>query len=229
MATLNDHSTISTPVRGGGSLLPFWIACLIVAAFLIFGAGLSPDPKTLTSEGGSVETASALLWGYAALSLIWFAPGIALGRGWHFVMLFLLFAARELDMDKAYLSEGILKARLYTGDAPLGEKLIGLMVIVLILCVVIRMLRENLGDWWRALRQGAAWAWAAGGSLLLAVMSKTIDGAGRKLAPLGIELDQTFDKGLGIAEEWMELGFVLLAILAVCLWARSRSEFGPAH
>lgn len=228
MATLNDHSTISPLVRGGGSLLPFWIACLIIAAFLIFGAGLSPDPKSVTSEGGSVETASALLWGYAALLLIWLAPGTALGRGWHFVLLFLLFAARELDMDKAYLSEGILKARLYTGDAPLGEKLIGLLVIALILSVVTRLVRENLGDWWRALRQGSTWALAAGGSFVLVVLSKTIDGAGRKLAPLGIELSDRLDSGLGIAEEWMELGFVLLAILAICLWSRGRSEFNTA-
>ncbi|MFA3918641.1 hypothetical protein [Ruegeria hyattellae] len=227
MATLNDHSSFSQPVRGGGTLLPFWIAGLIVAAFLSFDIGLSHGLKSVTSEGGPIETASALLWGYAALSLIWVAPGIALGRGWHFILLFLLFAARELDMDKAYLSEGILKARLYTGDAPLGEKLIGLMVIALILSVVIRMLRENLGDWLRALRQGSTWALAAGGALSLAIVSKTVDGAGRKLAPLGIDLSHTLDTGLGMAEEWMELGFVLLAILAVCLWARGRTEFGP--
>ncbi|MEM9550303.1 MAG: hypothetical protein AAGA05_03955 [Pseudomonadota bacterium] len=222
MATLDDDGVLTPSVRGGGTIIPFVIASVIALAFVVFDLGLSPSPKGLTGEGGPIETASALLWIYAAAALVWFAPRTVLGQGWQFPALFVLFAARELDMDKAYLSEGILKARLYSGDAPIGEKLIGLIVIALILTIAIRLFRRNLGDWLRGLGRAAPWALTAGGALALAFVSKTIDGAGRKLEPLGIQLSDAVIAATGATEEWMELAFVLLAVLAVCLWARSK-------
>lgn len=158
------------------------------------------------------------------MTAVWVTPSHIRWQRWHVPALFLLFAARELDFDKRFLSQGILKARLYSGDAPIHEKLIGLAVIAVILVVCVRLVRRNWRDIITGLTQGVAWVWAAVIAFGLAGFSKTIDGAGRKLSPLGIEIPASVDYGISVVEEVMELAFAVVAILAVCLYESHRAR-----
>ena len=208
------------------SFAPFWVAMIIAGAGIALGFLSSSDVAGLYQENGPVEVASVAVWILAALTMVWLSPRQALGERWHVTALFLLFAAREMDFDKRFLSQGVFKARLYSGDSPITEKIIGLCVIAVVLTIVIRLLRRNWRDIWPGVRNGVLWVQVAVLAVLSAVISKTIDGAGRKLQGFGISLSETAEFRLAIVEEILELGFGVLVVLAVCLFHRSQ-EPGP--
>jgi hypothetical protein len=90
-------------------------------------------------------------------------------------------------------------------------------VIAVVLTIVIRLLRRNWRDIWPGVRNGVLWVQVAVLAVLSAVISKTIDGAGRKLQGFGISLSETAEFRLAIVEEILELGFgVLVSWPFVC-------------
>lgn len=220
--TQSESKSPSAALRSN-PLLSFWVAVALSVAILVPGAFLVSDAKVYFVEGGPVEIASPLVWTIAALALVWLAPARAFGESWHVPAIFLVLAAREMDFDKRFLETGIFKARLYTGDNPLWIKLLGLAVIFLILWMVVRLVRRNWSDLLRGMRRMEAWALAAIGSVALAVVSKTIDGAERKLSTFGISLSPEAVTALMGLEELMELAFALLVILSLCCFERDRA------
>ena len=202
----------------------FAYAAAAIALFAVFQALTAEDVYyAFTKEAGPIEVASATLWGVAAVAALSFASYTQLAFRWPVVVGFALLGARELDWDKAFLSEGILQLRLYSGDSPLTEKLIGGAVIALILTVLWKLSRKA-GFFLNALRrERAGWAWMISGTVLLAVFAKTIDGIGRKMEGFGVTLTPETIAVFSVVEEVMELVFVLGMILAVCMFeARSR-------
>lgn len=195
----------------------------VVAVYLAF---TSEDViYALTKEAGPIELASAMLWGLAAVTLLSFSTYGQLRQRWHLAVGFALLGARELDWDKAFTAEGVLQLRLYSGDSPWFDKLVGLCVLALIGAVVWKTLR-SLPQFLRALRvDHAGWAIAVVASILLGGVAKTIDGIGRKLAEFGILISSEAGLQFAIAEELMELIFVFGMILALCLYeARARQD-----
>ena len=143
-----------------------------------------------------------------------------LAAHWEVPVALLLALARELDFDKAFTGEGILQARLYTGPSPLAEKAIGLAIVALILVAAWRLARRGLPAVLRAMGRRAVWAWLAVLSIAAIGGAKVLlDGAGRKLLPLGIEISEELNAFLGTAEEWVELAGGIGLLLAVPLWA----------
>ena len=205
---------------------PWLFAYAAVAIALFAGVralGADDIYYAVTKEAGPIEVASAVLWGLAAVTVLSLSSYAQLAYRWPIVVGFSLFAARELDWDKAFLSEGILQLRLYSGDAPMGEKLIGAAVIALILTVLWKLARQMPLMWTALWSERAAWAWMVVGTLGLGVVAKTIDGIGRKMAEFGVTLSPETVAGFGVAEELMELVFVVGMIAAVCMFeARSR-------
>ncbi|TFL19143.1 hypothetical protein [Jannaschia formosa] len=191
-----------------------------ILAILLFLRGSSG----LYGEDGPVEIASVVAYLGAAVAYAAAAPGLAAGRYWQIPATLLLAAAREMDLDKSLLSGGILKSRFYTGDFPLWEKLVGLVIVVFALWAGLRLIRHGAGPVWRALRSGRGWPWLVVGALVGVVVAKGFDGIGRKLRPLGIEVSQALNDQLGDVEEWLELGAAAAILLAVALWARSRAR-----
>ena len=177
-------------------------------------AALSFDPAAgLVDEGGPIEAATVGALAAAAV--------LALrARLWAAAVVLALLAARELDLDKTTLSGGILKSRFYLGDAPLPEKAVGLAVVLLALGALAALAR-GLPAWWRALRAGRGWAWCLPAAAAAVVVAKSIDGLGRKLAPLGVELSAAAGAWVVRAEEALELGFALLLVAALVLWRRA--------
>ncbi|SFA56585.1 hypothetical protein SAMN04487972_11556 [Paracoccus halophilus] len=180
------------------------------------------EVRLIFKEGHSIEVMSYLLLLFAALA--WLALGMAKSvRGqWHIPMILTLMALREMDFDKRFTTEGVLQLRLYSGGAPLWEKAIGLAVVLLIVICGLRLMFLNLPLWWRGLREGAVPSWLVGIGAVLLVVSKSLDGLGRKLAPLGIELEQWQGTLAGRLEEILELGMAILLVQAVVYFARSR-------
>ncbi len=192
------------------------VALAVVLAFISFDLLRSPEGKWLLREGGGIESVTAVLLGYAALLYAGARTG---PRNWHVAVGLILLAMRELDFDKRFTSEGILQLRLYSGDSPLWEKLVGAAVVCLAVVVLVRLALFQLRPWLRALSQGAAWAWLFALCGVLVVSAKSLDGLARKLAPLGVDVPDDISDLSSRIEELFELYFalVLLASLAILI------------
>lgn len=198
-----------------------------LALLLIFAFSIpldEADRALYLKEGGVIETVSALSYLVcAAYMLMW--AGRA--RAWPYIVLMVLFAMREADFDKRFTEVGVLKGKfLFSPLVPLHQKLIGGAVIALALYVLYTIVRRD-GRWFlNALRQRAvdAWGWAMAMALIL--VSKTLDGIGRKLAEFGITLDPALDLHAGALEEILELGIGLYIFLACRLFFARTDKAG---
>ncbi|MFD2740366.1 hypothetical protein ACFSUD_12335 [Sulfitobacter aestuarii] len=185
--------------------------------------------ETLLAEGGLYETLSVLLYLVAVIALLALFPLRQVAQRWYLPVLLLLFAARELDLDKAPFTLGLLKARQYSSDAvPMGEKIIAAILLIAILGTLIVTLRRETGALLKALMRGSAAAMAIVIGLFLGIAAKTFDGLARKLSPFGIDLSEGFNHTIYVIEEIGELGIPLMFLTAILLLAqRARHRNQP--
>lgn len=170
-----------------------------------------PDTALIFKEGHSIETLSVLLLVMGIVLWFTLAGRYAL-REWQIPALFALMAAREMDADKRFSTDGLLKLRTYTGDAPIATKLVGAAIILLALVASYRLLRRNLPFWWARLRTMHADALLILGAFLTGVVAKSLDGIGRKL---GITLPANVDMMAGRTEEVLELACYWMLCIAI--------------
>lgn len=204
---------------------PFALASALVAAILVSGAipGLWSTP--FFDEGGPLETASWPPYLIGALGFMLIAPRYALGRAWHVTLLLFLFAARELDWDKAFTDAGILQTELYRGDYPATQQVIGGLIVLTILAMAYRFVRHGTGPLIKGLRARRLWAWTGLAAFATVVATKNMDGISRKLAPYGIELSEGVSRAFEVSEETGELALAVLLVLSLCAWiALKRTE-----
>lgn len=183
-------------------------------AILLRDALSLADFGLIFKEGHSIETLSVLLLALAVV--LWFTlAGPHALREWQIPVLLTLMAAREMDFDKRFSDDGLLKLRTYTGDAPLMTKLVGAAVIALVLVASYRLLRRNLPFWWARLRSGHADALLILGAFVTGVVAKTLDGLARKLDPLGVAVPQNVDMLASRAEEVLEMLCYWMVCIAI--------------
>lgn len=202
-----------TSLRFPDPLLVLAATCMTTLVALMAGLVLSHTPKEVFAESGPIERLSAA---YLILSALLLATLHGAGR-WHQVVLLGAAGLRELDWDKAFTDSGVLQLRLYSGDAPLVQKAVGLLVLAVLITAGIRLLRRDLGPWLRGLRDGQLRAWMIALILALHAVAKSLDGLGRKLAPWGVELADWTNKVAGRSEEALELIAAILILQVVVL------------
>ena len=207
--------------------LPNLVAfCALVAVVLIWLVS-SPDARSaMNEEGGPVEVASAVSYVVLAVLtvvLVRSTMGRVLG------LILFLFALREWDMDKTAFTEGLLKARQYTGDrVGLVEKLLSFALLMLILFAVGYMLVKGTPPLLRALRRGSAWAFAIVIAAACLVVAKTIDGIERKLSPFSVRFSEETLEAFKSLEETLELGAPMFLAAALFRYARDTTADGAA-
>jgi len=195
---------------------------LSVGAGLVFSVHQYP---MLIREGGIIESLSAL--GYFVCVAAMFAKGGAdFAKRYHYlIMLITLFGLRELDFDKRFTTMGILKSRFYTSDVvPLGEKLIGLMVILILLYVVYRIIKDHTASFVDGVKNRVPQHLGVLSAIGLLVFSKSIDGLDRKLGDVGITVDPTVATYFGTVEEVLELGIPVLIFIAFALYLSDQGD-----
>ncbi len=207
---------------------PWWLlAVAAVFAVVMIGADwltAGPDLK-LTREDGAIETVSMALYAYAALCWLILNPPAIRARFWHVPAVLLLMAGRELDLDVAFTTPGILTTALYFTDrAPVWQRLLGAAVVGLLITIAWRLITLHGRAFIEGLKSGSLAAWSVAGALGLAAGSILIDGLGRKLRPLGIDLPDRIDSLAGAGEEIMEAFIPFLLITAIIAAARSRNR-----
>lgn len=201
-----------------------WIATALIVLIKCIVVFLLPIDmqRDALQEGGLVETMSAI--GYLiciALMFIFWGPAETLSH-WYFSVILVLFAGRELDLDKTSFTEGLLKSRQYIGDTvPAGERAISAVLLLIIIAVVITLIVRESKPFLRGLRSGYAPAYAFLTSFIILCTVKTLDGLDRKLEPFGIIISKTVNQMATSAEELGEFGIPVMFAIAIVLAARS--------
>jgi hypothetical protein len=169
----------------------------------------------LVKETGALEISTALLYAYTAMVWLWTRTGDTWRRHWQVAAIMLLMMGRELDLDKRLTSVGMLKSNLYlTNMAQPVERIFGVLVVLFVATVVIRLILRNGPELIAGLRHRVAWAWNIVVAIGLAVVSKSIDGIDRKLAPFGIAVSEHSVFLFGIVEEVLEFGIPVMFLVA---------------
>ncbi|HEV7435620.1 MAG TPA: hypothetical protein VGO22_12220, partial [Pseudorhizobium sp.] len=198
------------------------------AVFVAIGIATQGVRGTIASEAGSIEIASPLLYAYAAIVWLWTRPGETWRCSWELPAIMFLMAGREFDLDKKLTSVGILKSNLYLTDmAPVTERILGLVALAAVATVAVRIIKLHAKPFINGLLALKLWAWAVAFGAGFAVVSKSIDGIGRKLAPFGITVDGQTEAMMVVAEELLEFGVPVMFLVAVVASFRRNRPTDP--
>lgn len=201
---------------------------LLTVCLSVFLIG-SGNTDLLIKEGGIIETLSALGYFLIAGYLIYKGGLAFLRTRGYFVLLVLLFGMRELDMDKQFTTMGIFKSRLYLNpDMPLGDKLLGVAVILLLFWILFKLFRNHGRAFLKGLRNGNAESIGAGIAMALIAVSKTLDGLPRKLESLGFAGGRALTYQFSVLEEVLEFGIPVFILLAFDIYFR-KLQFAREH
>ena len=210
--------------RQTGFRLVFLGTMAVCAMMLLVSLFPYDTQRLLLTESGPFEALSVV--GYVICILLMFLlwPVAEVAGRWYLPVVLALFACRELDLDKIPFTEGLLKARQYTGDTvPTGELIwSGAILIGVVLTVLTLLIREIPGFFAKVfMARPACHAVLVG--LLFIGMCKSIDGLERKLAPYGIDVSDGLNRYTQIVEEVGEFGIPVMFGIAIYLSAAALS------
>lgn len=198
------------------SVLAF--SCAFALCWLLAGLISAESITQFFAENGPVETASVLFLVFTAGVLCGDIVRRQAQDQWHLLVLVIAAALRELDWDKAFTDRGVLSLGLYSGDAPVLQKVIGFAVVAGIVFATLRMLRCNVGGWRAALKRLELWPYLVVGTVALTVVAKTLDGLARKLAGIGVEISADASQMASRLEETLELVATIILLQAAGLF-----------
>ena len=190
---------------------------VLTAMFLIW---LMPpaQQEQFLMENGPVELFSAL--GYlVCIALIVGLMGLRTAlKYWYVCLLLIALTLRELDMDKAPFSAGLLKSKQYFDPMiPVFEKAMALAILIVLATAIIITVRNHFSAWLAGLLRLDGLAWCIFGSLGFAATTKLADGIGRKLGALNIHASTEFLSLAFIYEEVGEAGIPIMIALAILI------------
>ena len=172
--------------------------------------------KNLLAEGGLFESLTVYLYIFCLILICISWPLQKILSNWYLSALIILFALRELDYDKAHFTHGVLKSRQYFSDiVGLPEILISIVVLIFILTVLTLIVLKERNNFIKGvinLRQSQL---AVLTSIILVIITKTIDGMERKF---GIDLSPEGERFTLIVEEVGEMGIPIMFAIAILSW-----------
>ncbi|MBE0436695.1 MAG: hypothetical protein IBX56_12915 [Methylomicrobium sp.] len=173
----------------------------------------------LINEGGVIESASALAYFLCAVFIAYKRKVAELK---HFFILIILFMLRELDFHKRFTTMGISKIKFYISeDVPLIEKVVGTLVVLLFFYVCISILYRYSKVFFLGLKNHSGVAFDSLLAIILLVVSKSLDGASRKLEGFGISLSQAMSMHAMAVEEILELGIPIAIFMALTSYCKN--------
>jgi len=191
---------------------------LLAIIFLVCNMAILPwinidTQKKLLIEGGLFE--SSTVYGYFFCLILIFVswPWQKILSKWYFSALIILFALRELDYDKAHFTHGVLKSKQYFSDlVGMHELLISIGVLIFILVILASIILREKNSFIKGIRDLKQSQLAVLASIILVIVTKTIDGAERKF---GIDLSQSGKRIVLIIEEVGEMGIPIMFAIAI--------------
>lgn len=210
------------------SRFPWWTQPALLGALLVLSyaaavlaQGLPPERyAALLAESGWIESLTA--FGFIAAAGMLLVLRRPTSTEWWGPVLLIACALRELEMHRRFTTMSILKSRFYLSDGvPLGEKLAGLLVLCLLALGCCRLLWYHRLSFWHGLKTGSLAAGCVASAVFVLVLSQSIDGVARKLAPWGVELSDIQVRIWGAFEEIIECAIPLLLMTATLAARRS--------
>ncbi len=163
------------------------------------------------NENGLIESLSALGYLFCVLYMLikWRLEWIK--KYHYFVILTIFFGLRELDFDKKFTTMGIFKSRFYLSEiVPLAEKIAGALVLLLLAYVLLAIFVQHIKNLNLNIIKSSVVHQGLISVFALILISKSIDGIGRKLSDFGLYLNEVTINNLTVIEEVLELGIPLL-------------------
>ena len=172
--------------------------------------------KNLLTEGGLFESLTVYLYIFCLILICLRWPLQKILSSWYLSALIILFSLRELDYDKAHFTHGVLKSRQYFSDlVGLSELLISIAVLIFILTVLTLIVLRERNNFIKGVVDLKQSQLAVLTSIILVIVTKTIDGAERKF---GIDLSPAGERFALITEEVGEMGIPIMFAIAILSW-----------
>ena len=198
-----------------------YIGLYLTLGLLISIIGFLPfldveQQKNLLVEDGFFEILTVYFYIFCLILICVSWPLQKIITKWYFSALIILFALRELDYDKANFTHGVLKSRQYFSDLVGFPELIAsisiLIFIVLVLGSIIIKEKDSFIEGIKSLKQSQL---AVLVSIILVIITKTIDGIERKF---GIDLSPPGERFALIVEEVGEMGIPIMFAISILSW-----------
>ena len=189
--------------------------------FLFFIIAILPwvnidTQKNLLTEGGLFESLTVYLYIFCLILIGLRWPLQKILSKWYLSALIILFALRELDYDKAHFTHGVLKSRQYFSDlVGFPELLISIGVLIFILTVLTLIVLREKNNFIKGVINIKQSQLAVLASIILVIITKTIDGMERKF---GIDLSPSGERFTLIVEEIGEMGIPIMFAIAILSW-----------
>tara|TARA_Y100000389_G_scaffold105184_1_gene102076 strand:+ start:179 stop:832 length:654 start_codon:yes stop_codon:yes gene_type:complete len=209
----------TTPDQQNYSLL------LLAIMFLVFIMAILPwinidTQKNLLIENGLFE--SLTVYGYISCLIIIFASWSwqQILSKWYFLALIILFTLRELDYDKAHFTHGVLKSKQYFSDlVGVNELFISIGILIFILTVLALIIFKEKNNFIRGIKALKQSQLAVLSSIILVIVTKTIDGSERKF---DIDLSESGKRISLIIEEVGEMGIPIMFAIAILSYSKKK-------
>ena len=177
--------------------------------------------KNLLTEGGLFESLTVYLYIFCLILIGVRWPLQKIFSSWYLSALIILFALRELDYDKAHFTHGVLKSRQYFSDlVGLPELLVSIVVLIFIFSVLLFIVLKERNNFIKGVINFEQSQLGVLASIILIIVTKTIDGAERKF---GIDLSPAGERFALIVEEVGEMGIPIMFAIAILSW-RNKSQ-----
>lgn len=157
------------------------LALAAVIAFL-----LPPDQRDpMIQEHGPIENGTVVLYLVATGWLVT-SPRIERLFGCWSAAILVLCVARELDLQRAFTSDSITKSRYHLDPSiPLLERLVVMVLALLFALLIVGYLLRHWPRFAPAFKARQPVAYSVASAILLAPISKVVDGAHRTAEDLG--------------------------------------------
>ena len=165
------------------------------------------------NENGLIESSSALGYLFCLFYMVTKWPMEWLKKYHYFLILTVFFGLRELDFDKKFTTMGIFKSRFYLSDiVPMAEKIAGLLVLAILAYALIAIFIKHIKNLNLNIIKSSTTHQGLISVFFIIIISKSIDGIGRKLSGFGVNLNDNLINNLNVIEEVLELGIPVLIL-----------------
>ena len=193
--------------------LAFGLLILIIGLLSFVGI---EQQKKLLIEGGLFESLTVYFYILCLILILIRWPSQKILAKWYFSALIILFTLRELGYDKAHFTHGVLKSKQYfSGMVGLPELLVSISILIFILVVLSSIVLKEKNSFIEGINDLKQSQLAVLASIILVIVTKTIDGAERKF---GIDLSPSGERIALIVEEVGEMGIPIMFAIAILSW-----------
>jgi hypothetical protein len=198
----------------------FVILVIILVNFSIF---LLPNNLIILiiKESGVIENAQFLCYTACAIISWVYAKKKIWNSGLSGGIIFMVFALRELDIQRRYTIMSVTKTKFFiSSEVTFTAKLISVAVLISIFIIFFLFVKKNIIKLFNNLRVGEKWAFSTCMGIVLLAVSVALDGAQRYLKGFNIMPSKFELFVIESSEEIVELAIPILFLMALFQWRK---------